>query len=845
MYKYRCKCNKYMFNNQMGAANLTVTKTSNREKVENVRFHDEESPYETLVNNVIDETRTHQDTYDASLANFFNRPIVISETEWSVGANLFYQFDPWSLYFENARVSNRIANFNLLRCKLHVKFIINGNGFLYSRALASYLPFSAMDTLSQNRAAYPNDMIQASQQPHVFLNPTTSTAGKLVLPYFNSTNNTWIPGSNWDALGQITVRSFQTLTHANGGTTDVTITVLAWAEDVQLSVLTTVEPDTLSPQMGNDDEVEEANKTGMISGPASTISRWALAMANIPPIAPYALATSKMAGAIAGVARIFGYSRPAETKAPCPYKPTQISSLALTTVPDGTQKLTVDDKQELTIDPRISGVDASDPMSIKGIAMRESYITQFSWPIGTAPGTLLWNARIDPVTWAVSGGDSGFHFPACAAAALPFKYWTGTLNYRFQIMCSSFHKGRLKLVYDPNWVATDEYNTNYITLIDIADESDFTVSISNGQARTLLTRHIPGVDSYTQLYSTTRYTSKEEGNGVLAVIVQNELTVPNSVAATYVNVNVFISAGPDFEVFVPEDYFASFVFKPQMGQDNGEETPNAMGDHELDMPEDKVGEPMLQTFDGLENIHKVYTGEVIKSFRPLLKRYNLHTAFGAYQNLNATVKYRSAMYPFLRGNVTGAIHTTAAAAPYNYCNTLLIHWVTNMYSGWRGGIRYKCVPRGSMNLNARLLNWMVQRSPNRDGLAQHLEQVGGWAAFTNASDTAKSVVYDPTNFLVPFHGHNGKAITTLSINPALEFEVPFYSSYRFVPGRKEDYTGIASDGDHRIPGFEILWYFLGDLNTLADMYVSTAEDYQVYFYTGMPPVYFEASPPAA
>lgn len=833
----------------MGADNITVTKASNREKVQNVRFYDETLPYETIIHSYVDETRTSQDTHDASLENFFNRPIVINETEWSVGANLFYQFDPWSLYFENPRVSNRIANFSLLRCKLHVKFIINGNGFLYSRALASYLPFSAQDTLSQNRSLTPNDMVQASQQPHIFLNPTTSTGGQFLLPYFNSVNNTYIPGSNWDTLGAITVRSFQPLTHANGGTTDVTITVLAWAEDVQLSVLTTVEPDTLSPQMGKADETDEANKTGVISGPASTISRWALAMSKIPPIAPYALATSKAADAVAGIARIFGYSRPNETKNPCPFRPTQVSSLAVTTVPDTSQKLTIDDKQELSIDPRIAGIDANDPMSIKGIAMRESYLTQFAWNVGTAPGTLLWNARVDPVTWAFTASDGGYHFPACAVAALPFKYWTGTLNFRFQVMCSTFHKGRLKIVYDPNWIATDEYNTNYIHLVDIADENDFTISISNGQDRTLLEHHIPGVDSVTQLYSTTRYTSKEEGNGIIGVTIQNELTVPNSTAATNININVFVSAGPDFEVFVPDDYFAHFVFKPQMGvsyfpSQAGEEAPNAIGDHELDKPEDKTTNPMMDTMDPLTNVHKVFTGEVIKSFRPLLKRYNLHTAFSGNSASNSTVKLRCAMFPFLRGNVTGAVHQTSLLAPYNYGNTVLLHWVTMMHSGWRGGIRYKFIPRGSANLTARLMNWMVQRSPNRDGLAQYSITTGGWAAFTTLSGVAENVVYDPANFQTPFHGHNGKAITTLSINPALEFEVPFYSDHRFVPGRKEDYTGIAPAGDHRIPGFEALWYYLGDVNTVADVYVSAAEDFQTYFFTGMPPLYYELAPPS-
>lgn len=829
----------------MGAEGLSVIKITNHETVQNVQFHDGVMPYTTIVDSVIDDTRTHQDTHDATLENFFNRPIVISEQEWSVGANLFYQFDPWSLYFENPRVSNRIANFNLLRCRLCLKFIINGNGFLYSRALASYLPNVLFDTLSQNRSGTPNDMVQASQQPHIFLNPTTSSAGNMCLPFFAPANNVFIPGANWDRLGQVTVRSFQPLAHANGGTTDVTITVLAWAEDVQLSVLTTVESSTLSPQMGK--EIDDANKTGMISGPATAVSRFAKALAKAPPLAPYAMATAMTADAVAAVAKLFGYSRPPVTKNPEPYRPTAISSMALTTVPDTSMKLTVDDKQELSIDPRIAGLDSHDPMSIKSIACRESYLTQFSWNVGTAPNTLLWNGRVSPVTWAQNGSE--YHFPACAMAALPFTYWTGTIIFRFQVMCSAFHKGRLKITFDPNWIATDEYNTNYIQLVDIAEETDFSIAITNGQDLTFLNHHLPGIDSVTQVYSTTRYTSKEEGNGVIGVTVQNELTVPNSAVSTDVNVNVFVSAGDDFEVAVPNSHFASFVYKSQMGTEfssqSGEEeiNPNAMADSELDKPEDKSPEQIIHTYDSLQNVHKVFFGETIKSFRPLLHRYNLHTTVGALTNAFRTIGIRMAMYPYLRGNVASAIHTTDLAAPYNFCNTVLIHWVTNCFSAWRGSIRYKVVTRGNLTLTTANYVMRASRLDYPSGLNQYDYNATNFPGPTNESQAGHGSIYEPLNPRVPPFGHNGTSYSIDKVNPTHEWEVPYYSHFRFCPGKLEDLTGPVTLEETAIQCHRLDLIFNGASTSAFDIYCATGEDYQVYFFTGCPPMYYEAAPP--
>jgi hypothetical protein len=139
-------------------------------------------------------------------------------------------------------------------------------------------------------------------------------------------------------------------------------------------------------------------------------------------------------------------------------------------------------------------------------------------------------------------------------------------------------------VYDPQFLATNEYNTNYLEVIDIADKTDFTISIANGQARTYLNHHSPGSDSVTQMYSTTPYASVEEGNGVIGVYVVNELTTPNSGVNNDIQINVYVSMGDDFEVAQPDDYFQRFVFKPQSGLESEGIVPESENTVELDKP---------------------------------------------------------------------------------------------------------------------------------------------------------------------------------------------------------------------------------------------------------------------
>jgi hypothetical protein len=815
---------------------------------ENVKFSDQQNSYKIEVDSSVDATRTSQDTGDATLQNFFSRPIKIHEEEWSTSTTFAAQINPWKLYFENPRVANRIANYKLMRCKMHLKIVVNGNGFLYGRAVAAYLPHATLDNLTNTAALLDETFVQISQLPKVFLNPTMSTGGELVVPFFHYYNYLDIPITEWSFMGDLLLRSINTLRHANGASDQVTVNVFAWAEDVELSVLTSAESTTLSPQSGRESEIDHANMTGTVSGPATKVAHVARKLSSAPVIGPYASATSEIASSVARVARVFGYCRPPATLDPTPYRPTMSSSLALTTTPDAVNKLSVDDKQELSIDPRIAGLGPNDPMDIRSIASRESYLTKFTWPIGTPPETLLWNARVDPVTWAESGTPTAFHLPACAMAALPFEYWTGTMNFRFQVVASAFHKGRLKVVYDPHFFASNEYNTNYTEIIDIADKSDFTISVSNGQHRTYLNHHLPGSDSVTQMYSTTPYASIEEGNGVIGVYVVNELTTPNSTVTNDIEVNVYVSMGDDFEVAQPDDYFQRFVFKPQSGlepQSGTEPTvPESENTDELDRPEHEIANVLGPKHDDLYRINDVFFGETIRSFRPLLKRYALHECIGPMDTSYTTTHNRRSMFPYLRGNVPSAVHLRAAGTiPYNYCNTLLLHWIVNSFSGWRGSMRYKILPRGPLDADNTTQVERYNIAPNEN---QYAHSSAGIDFYTSVSDAARAAVLGDKN-ANPYTrqsltGFNGLVRVNKNVNPNLEFEVPFYGPFRYSPGKKSDYTG-AEWPVAPLQGFIIRNMVLGGTTTLYEIYAAAGEDIQTYFWTGLPPIYYEATPP--
>jgi hypothetical protein len=840
--KYCC-CQKEEFYPQSGEE-YVVAMTQNEMKTSNLKFSDEQKLNKYDVVHVEDVTRKSEDTTDVQLSDFFKRPVKIAEYGWGTGTTLSETFDPWELFFDNKRVANRISNFNLLRSKLCMRVVLNGNGFQYGRAILAYNAMDAYDSFRPNNLVT-QDITQLSQLPHVYLNPTTSQGGEMVLPFFYHFNSVKQPDTDYDQLGQCYLESLNPLKHANGAIDSVTISIFAWAEDITLAVPTSKDSSLLIPQSG--EEVDEANAKGVVSGPATAISSAASSLKNVPVIGKYAMATSAIASATAKVAKAMGYCRPPVTKNPEPFRNHPISSLALTNVPDGAQKLTIDDKQELTIDPGISGVDSGDVLNIASIASRESYLTKFTWAVGASPETLLWNARVSPVTWATTG--NAYHFPACCMAAMPFEYWRGTMNFRFQVVASNYHKGRLRIAYDPNFFdAVPEYNVNYMHIIDIAENNDFTISVSNGQRVSLIDHHKPGQDSPTQLYSTSRYTNEEEGNGVLQVSVLNELTVPNSVVNNDIQINVFVSMGDDFEVFVPDDHFQYFTFSAQSGEEfDAQSGMEAIDKSKLDSkPIDEGSHNINGVMDTPSELNLVYTGESIKSFRTLLKRYNLHYGICPLDTFHNQIGLRQNAFPFLRGYVTGAVHQTGGGTPYSYCNTVMLHWIAYAFSGWRGAIRWKFLPRGgwshltstlerfhTVNNDQYELNINIPASPTSQNQA---------AAFTVAQNSS-----NPAGNGIPLQGKQGMVYANSDVNPCLEVEIPFYSQARFVPGRVENWTSTLGVFDRYNESFIYKAWgnaIEGD-ESYIDLYCATGEDFQVYFFKGLPRMYYEPAPPAS
>lgn len=812
---------------------------------QNVKFVDTHPGYTADATGDVDALRDAALAGDATLDEFFSRPIRIASQEWAVGSTLFFKFNPWSLYFENPRVINRISNYKLLRSKLHIKIMINGNAFHYGRAIASYNPLPSDDKLTRDREFFSVDVVGASQRPHIYLDPTNSQGGDLILPFFTYLNVLDITQQDWQNMGTMVVQSLQDLKHANGAVDTVSVNVFAWAEEIKFAIPTSVEPGAIVPQS---DEYER-KPVSMIAG---AVAKAAGAWKNAPIIGPYARATEIGAGAMGAIATLFGYSRPVMLES-CVYRPMTKPNIAVTNVPDDVVKLSVDAKQELTIDSRTVGLSGIDELAISNIVTRESYVTQFDWAVGTVAENLLFNLRVDPGIHNRLGSE--IHLPATAYAVLPFKYWRGTLKYRFQVVCSKYHKGRLKIVYDPTSCAgtTAEYNTAYTTIVDISDTTDFTVDIGWGQ-HTSWREALPPTTGTAEMFSTLALgPTFNTANGNLAVYVVNELTVPNTEINNDISINVFISAGDDFEVAEPNnDFLAKMRFQeatPVRGDteviasdDFKSLTPQSEETMKMDSQPSKppsVNQMGMSTSTS-DSTTLVHFGESISSFRQLMKRYNLHE-FIPQTSLSTTPEKQLATFqrgalPYDPGytNDPGNLTLSLTGGDYAYANMTMLRYATCAFGGWRGGVRYYIdTSTGSDSYNPNIMT-VTRENEDEAGLGNF---------YTTLTDqlTASGKAALLTGYARAI-GHEGCHTQSNRVNPTVSFEVPYYSRFRFSPAKqRSDFDGTGFSNE---PHWQMI--VQGAVHTPDDtyqVYVAAAEDFNCFMFLGAPVLFYENSPP--
>lgn len=847
-----------VFEPQSGAVPVDTGSLPNVQWHQTMQFSDG-SPGDTVgIPSTLGSTTIGGDADQLTLADFFRRPVLISTISWTYNSAAFGQtINPWDLFFNSPTVQNRINNFARLRATLKVKIILTGNGFYSGRMLVSYLPLFQLDQVSRHRAIIPQDRIEATKRMHCFLDPTTSTGAEIHLPFFWPYEALSIPDEEYISMGLLDFWDLNGLTHVQGSTEPVTISVFAWSDDVELSMPTSTDIVSLQPQSGVEPRKKKKNgmskvppvkdeyAAGVISRPASIVAHIAGKLTSVPMIAPYARATQVAASATSSIATLFGYSKPIELSPRMYVKQSNVSNQPNSDGHCLVTKLSLDSKQETTIDTRVMGLSGHDEMMLKEVTNRFTWLTSCPWSPSFVTGSNLFSCQVHPGMFdtLLVEPTQEYHLTSVAEINELFSQWRGTIRFRVQVVASAYHRGRLHVVWDPypSSGALVQFNTQYNFIVDIAEERDFVVEIGWGskfgmlQCYPIASNPVPfevisniGVPASNVPPGYDRNFS----NGALRIAIFDTLTLPQP-NTDPVHLNVFVAGGEDLEFAAPSSReLNSFtIFEPQSGL----ETPDMASSSTDNAP---LATPCVATLGtppgNMESSLLTYSGEAISSLRTLLKRTCWHSfLFDTPQPPGSnTVGGRRAWtlptYPFHHGK-DPLSPFTSTMGPYNYCNFIPLQWVLLMFTGYRGAIRVHSLrtfpDSGMCHYLARV----------EDGEAGYFVEDVQLPANTETNLQALWMTVSDTS-------PRGMELTNVANQPAVEVEIPFYNKRRFLYSKRKDQFTLTPNYDYKYFEYGLVGRRINP-SSGALLGFSTGEDFQLGFYTGLPVLFLREVPP--
>jgi hypothetical protein len=377
------------------------------------------------------------------------------------------------------------------------------------------------------------------------------------------------------------------------------------------------------------------------------------------------------------------------------------------------------------------------------------------------------------------------------------------------VVCTPYHKGRLRVIYDPYvLVNLTKFNVNYTKIVDLSETNQFEMLVSWADNKLVAYVNTPVFASATNPWSTASiYTpSQTYDNGCITVAVMNQLTAPQDTINNDVGVNVFVSAGDDFELYDPNyNMFDGTVMIPQAGFE----------DLESRMEKLTVGHPT----NGAE-LAKVVMGERIVSFRQLLKRYvhyySQRVSAGASNDQRLSALFRD--FPLTPGSDSAGLNTsTGLAKAVNFVSLSLITYLATMFAGYRGSFRYKHFIRNSAN-GTLAQNIGTATRINR------LSTSGNASAAVITTGSTDTVALQSK--LAYANSFAGMALTAISVKQALEVELPYVSPNRFEIMRPYDtnsVSGLCHSVQIGIPQNALI---------ILDSFISVGEDFNMGYFVG-------------
>lgn len=482
---------------------------------------------------------------------YMARPQLLRSEDWTSSSPLKLYNIPVNLplWTTHAHYSKVLGSYGI-RATTCFKLVVAATPYHAGILRMSFSPFEG------NIAHDPYTSTQYSQMPGVELNLADSTSLEFRVPFVHELNFFEVNNINSPAtLGMLYLTQYTPLSIAPGADS-IPYTLYWWLEDVELigALPATIAADYTAAQariMSIIDQSADAPSKEAEVQPAkfSAIAATGAIVAErvgrfMPTLSSVTGSTSWFLRQVAKVAASYGYSKPRRTEAVAKVFSSSNNYQINCDGFDNSYNFgaTVDTQLALT---RFAGTDI-DEMSmsyLSSIYTRFNMVTLSKTMVRNTP---LFTAPLRPSFFVDQETASVFRSTSTIAYLQNyFKFWRGTLRFRFKMAKTQFHTGRLIVGYIPN-------NENRTTLPSTTTAMDYKSVIWDLRKDSVLEFECPFIWN-------EAYREHNQDVGTIFVKVLDPLRAPDMVSSS-VPIVVEVAGGDDLEFAVPTRVRRPFAY---------------------------------------------------------------------------------------------------------------------------------------------------------------------------------------------------------------------------------------------------------------------------------------------
>lgn len=530
----------------------------------------------------------------SALSNFLQRPVLVASRVWAINSNFSYDLDPWTAYLTHPSVVEKLQHYYRLSAAIKVHLVFSGTPFHYGCLYVGNRPHPGftvsedpqfnLATTSELASSDESKKVVLSQLEGACCNPGFDDSVDLYVPYVHYKPAIELGGA-YNDISTVHMQSFSILRQANDGVEPIGIEIFVSLVDPVVDVPTAVRQGF---------SMDEALKTG---------KKWLTKGLRATQLAEEWVPVAASVWAMLGLSRPLEHLEPTSVRQ-IPY------NLAACDAPDTSGTLSVYRNQEVVLDGGSVGTTMEDELLFNSLAARDCYLSSATWFPTDPAGEFLFGAVVTPQLGVVSTFSKSSQLPTTfdpvsAVTLTPvgmvstaLRYARFTMKYRVRVVCSQYHKGRVRVWCDPGYEYNGSPGHNLVNagVLNLAESRELEIEVPWQNVRDCVERPSP-FESY--VYNRAQgpadfivqlgASSANNFNGMIVVEVLTPLVAPTASGEVTV---LFSACATEITGHSPQ-------LPPGVASDMG-----------------AAPYVIAQSFD-------VSGGDSIASFRTLLKRYCL------------------------------------------------------------------------------------------------------------------------------------------------------------------------------------------------------------------------------